>query len=403
MKKLFIFLFSFLTFVGYAADFKVKIADNCFLFFDIISSSECKLSGITEDFEGTVTVPETVSYSGKELAVTCVGRSAFIRRHVIGITLPKSIKTIEADAFSGCWLEYINFGEGLTTIGESAFSGCKSLKSVVIPDNVQRIEGNAFRRCEGLESIDFGKGLNSIGREAFYSCKSLKSVDIPDNVTKLEHACFGSSGITSVKFGAGLKEIAQYAFSYCLNLKTLQIPNNINKIDIGAFEECENLNSIYIGSGLRRVETNAFEGCSRLQRFECSDLTHYLYVYSKNNLGSNRAKKLFVNGEEVTELVIPNGIKYVYSWAFVNFTNITSVTIPESIVEIGSFAFRGCSKLTDVKVNAQTPPKTGDTTFPFDFGSNGKVISKTLYVPAASKAKYEAAFGWKSFWEINGI
>ena len=73
----------------------------------------------------------------------------------------------------------------VTSIGESAFFGCESLSSIVIPNSVTSIGGSAFRKCTSLSSISIPKSVTSIGNLAFSDCTSLSSIVIPNSVTSL--------------------------------------------------------------------------------------------------------------------------------------------------------------------------------------------------------------------------
>lgn len=64
----------------------------------------------------------------------------------------------------------------VTSIGNSAFYGCSSLKNAIIGDSVENIGGGAFWGCISLESITISESVVSIGHSAFYNCISLKSV-----------------------------------------------------------------------------------------------------------------------------------------------------------------------------------------------------------------------------------
>ena len=80
--------------------------------------------------------------------------------------------------------------DGVTEIGNYAFSNCKSLTSITIPDSVTSIGYNAFSFCASLTSVTIGNGVTEIGDSAFYGCTSLTSVTIPDSVTKIRGVAF---------------------------------------------------------------------------------------------------------------------------------------------------------------------------------------------------------------------
>ena len=78
----------------------------------------------------------------------------------------------------------------VTAIEEKAFSNCKNLTSVTIPDGVTSIGEDAFRNCTGLLSVIIPASVTNIGECAFIYCEALTSVTIPENVTNIEGMTF---------------------------------------------------------------------------------------------------------------------------------------------------------------------------------------------------------------------
>ena len=195
----------------------------------------------------------------------------------------------------------------VTAIKESAFSSCKDLYSIIIREGVTSIGSSAFRGCSGLTSVTIPNSVTSIGSSAFYSCTGLTSVTIPNSVTSI-----GSS-----------------AFSSCTGLTSITIPNSVMTIGNDAFNFCGKLSSVYI-----------------------SDLSAWCNI-SFSNLRSNplcNNSHLYLNGAEVKDLVIPNGITTIKFYAFHKCSGLTSVTIPSSVTSIEGYAFEGCSGLTSVTI-----------------------------------------------------
>ena len=92
-------------------------------------------------------------------------------------------------------VQKVEIGEGVTSIGSSAFSYCYSLASITIPDGVTSIGSSAFSSCSSLASITIPDGVTSIGNNAFSYCYSLASITIPESVKSIgSHAfqnCYG--------------------------------------------------------------------------------------------------------------------------------------------------------------------------------------------------------------------
>ena len=179
---------------------------------------------------------------------------------------------------------------GVTSIGGYAFSECKNLTSITIPEGVTRIEDGVFSGC-GLRSITIPKGVTSIGRYAFQECSSLTSITIPE-------------GVTSIGIGA---------FSGCLDLMSITIPEGVTRIGSRAFEGCSSLTNITIPEGVTSIEDWAFSGCSSLM-----------------------------------SITIPEGVTIIGAEAFRGCSSLKNITIPESVTSIEENAFYACDGLIDV-------------------------------------------------------
>lgn len=140
---------------------------------------------------------------------------------------------------------------GVRVIGESAFSGCRKLRTVTVPESVVKIRENAFGDCIELEAVNIPKGLTVLSAMIFDGCISLKEIDIPESV----------------------REIGEYAFSGCLNLLKAVIPEGTERIGAEAFCNCKSMTSVSVPDSAEFVDNSAFIGCDRLQRVFCSPKT----------------------------------------------------------------------------------------------------------------------------------
>ncbi len=131
----------------------------------------------------------------------------------------------------------------VTSIGNSAFSWCSDLTSVVIPDGVTSIGNSAFSYCSGLTSVTIPDSVTSIGNGAFSWCSDLTSVTIPDSVTSIGNHAFFFTGLTSITIPDGVTSIGNSAFK-CSGLTSVTIPGSVTSIGDSAFWDCDSLKSI---------------------------------------------------------------------------------------------------------------------------------------------------------------
>jgi BspA type Leucine rich repeat region (6 copies) len=168
-------------------------------------------------------------------------------------------------------------GLPVTTIGDSAFSGCTGLTSVTIPNSVTTIGDRAFDGCTGLNAIEvealnpayssldgvlFNKGLTTLLR-----CPEGKagSYTLPNSVTTIgDYAFSGCTGLTSVPIGNSVTTIGDGAFYGCAGLTSVTIGNSVTTIGDGAFYGCTGLTSVTIPNSVTSIGDGAFDGCTGL-------------------------------------------------------------------------------------------------------------------------------------------
>lgn len=128
-------------------------------------------------YSGSISVPDVLtSYRG--YFVTKIGENAFAGSAVTSVSMPEGITSIGQYAFSGCQnLESVTLPETLTTLGSDAFRSCSSLKMIKIPSGVIAIPGHCFDGCSSLESVTIPEGVATIGWDAFTICNREQHVE----------------------------------------------------------------------------------------------------------------------------------------------------------------------------------------------------------------------------------
>ena len=194
-------------------------------------------------------------------------------------------------------------------------------------------------------------------------------------VTTISYCAFWCYRLTSVTIPNSVTSIGDYAFSKCRGLTSITIPNSVISIGSAAFFECEALTEVHISSleswckidfvssesnplyyaqnlylngelvkdliipeSMSEIKKDAFSGCS--------GLTSVTIPNSVTSIGTNA----FSGCSGLTSITIPNSVTSIGSWAFYGCSGLTSITIPNSVTSIGSYAFSGCRGLTSVTI-----------------------------------------------------
>ena len=129
---------------------------------------------------GSLTIPSTVTYSGKTYTVTAIAQSAFdgCSGFTGSLNIPNSVTSIGDYAFLYCsgFTGSLTIPNSVTSIGEGAFERCSGFTSVNIPNSVTEIGQSSFSGCSGLTQLELGSGLKDIGSGAFSDCPSIAHI-----------------------------------------------------------------------------------------------------------------------------------------------------------------------------------------------------------------------------------
>lgn len=181
------------------------------------------------------------------------------------VTIREGVTSIGNNAFVGCGkISNIEFPDSLTSIGKSAFSPSPALNEVTLPKNLVNLGAYAFS-SGNFSSIEIPEGVTSIQQYTFSGCKKLASIQLPKSLISIEDGAFNHcESLTSVYIPQKVIDIKKYAFCYCSSLTNLELPSGISKINEGTFDSCAALSSISIPKSVTSIEDSAFYGCASL-------------------------------------------------------------------------------------------------------------------------------------------
>ncbi len=269
----------------------------------------------------------------------------------------------------------------VTAIGEWAFSKCRTLRSVAIPDSVKCIGEFAFSECKSLANVKIPPTVTEIGEFAFQKCTGLAGITIPDSVTKI--GCWAFSECTSlagITIPASVKSIGQGALA-CGNLVAVEvspenrtyysagncvveratkivvcgcknsvIPSAVAKIGQDAFYQCGGITTITVPSGVVSIGNEAF--C------QCENLVSVTIPNTVTEIG----KAAFKDCTSLIGITVPHGVTRIDDYTFDGCKRLAAVTVPDSLGCIGFCAFRGCDSLRSITLPARCA--VGKNAFP---------------------------------------
>ena len=204
----------------------------------------------------------------------------------------------------------------VTSIGDSAFSYCRSLSEIVIPSSVTSIGDSAFSYCRSLSEIVIPSSVTSIGDSAFSSCFSLSEIVIPSSVTS----------------------IGDSAFSCCDSLSEIVIPSSVTSIGDRAFSSCDSLKYISIPKSVICLNGNPFARWNG--KLECLSPN---FVYEDDVLfNKDKSRIISFRNQNIESYVIPSSVTSIGDSAFSYCRSLSEIVIPSSVTSIGDSAFYNC-------------------------------------------------------------
>ena len=319
-------------------DSLTTIGDNAFSWCDSLKS---------------IVIPEGVTTIGVQAFYNCTSLKS--------IVIPEGVTAIGNDAFSYCTsLTRIELPDSLTAIGADAFHDCDSLTSITVAEgneNYKSIDGNLYSKDgEILIQYAIGKtdtaftvpeGVTTLGDNAFSRCISLKSIVIPDSLTAIGADAFSwCASLKSIVIPEGVTTIRAYAFSNCTSLT----------IYCEVAEKQDGWSNSWNSSNRPVVWGCQVTGDGFVYETTNNSVSILKYIGLDNNIviptvidGKNVTTigdRAFSSCYSLTSIELPDSLTTIGERAFSWCTSLTSIVIPEGVTTIGNYAFYWCTSLT---------------------------------------------------------
>ena len=339
-----------------------------------------------------IQIPEKID-DNTVVGITYLG---YALDYVVDLTIPDSVTMLSGDVF-GIWgyyeeinvpLQKLHLGSGVSNVDAGMLMWMRNLEQItvsadseyycsvdgvlydkdcinmivypfaktthhVIPDSVENIDvifeyadvyksisyqlGAGIKDYTELDGVIYNKDMTTV---IAITARANKDYVMPESVTEIGFLAFANSQLKSVKVSPNVTSITYGAFMGCSNLESIILPENLQEIGMLAFDCCTSLQSIHIPESVIRIGSSAFYDCYDLQAVYAQSLEAWCSIIFE---GSNAnplkfAGDLYIDGQLLTDLVIPSVTEFVYDYAFYN-ANLNSITVPGYVYDIGYCAF----------------------------------------------------------------
>ena len=349
--------------------------------------------------------------------------------NLVNLTLGTNVKYIPGLAFDNCshLTGTIVIPDLLKTISGNAFSGCTSIDTLIIGRGVQTIGNDAFKGCTELTHVEFNAdsctrmgtwSSNYSNYTVFNGCTNITSLSIGENVKNIPaYAFLGRNQITgTLTLSDSVTNIGRYAFSGCTGLSgKLTISDKVNHIRANSFSGC-GIDTLYLGKAVATIDTSAFSNCSNLKyiSYNAENCTYVYDNWSRHPFYNCSNLKTIIFGDNVKSipkcafrkgntnniltgcLIIPDSVTHIGTEAFQGCNLLSSIVLGRSVTMLDSAAFGSCTNLQAIYSYAATPPSIRKPSDSYYFTFNNVSRSIPVYVPCGSMSSYQTEWRYSS-------
>lgn len=292
-------------------------------------------------------------------------------------------------------------GYNVSVIGDSAFRENTTVTSVVIPEGVTKIESWAFYSCTSMAKVTLPSTITSVGSNAFHTCSALKICNFTGTTDDWCGITFDSyysnpladgqyfyindKLVSEIRIKDGTTEIKEYTFVGCRSISKITIPNSVKSISKYALcnlDKCDFLGTVEEWCQINFEHNTSSPTYFRADLYMNGELLTELIVPDSITAINNYA---FMYCDEIKNITLGNQIKTIGDYAFNNCTGVESISINSDVISIGKCAFLNCDKVTNIKL-PESVESIGEKAFHYCSGL------KSITIPSSVKNIDFAAF-----------
>lgn len=292
-------------------------------------------------------------------------------------------------------IKQIVFPQGITGIGNGAFSGCNNIRSITIPKNVASIGSRAFDGCINLISIAW----NAINCNSYNFGSQVTSFTFGNEVEVIPSSlCLGMNQLTEIVIPNGVTSLEPYTFMYCSSLTSIVIPNSVSNFGNSVLAGCTALTTIEAPAFYynEAVQKNSYYANERPLSSKLANVTinggeltadgfdyirmSYRTLVSLDMTNASNTELPDVALRDCYNLQsinLPASLERIGYMAVADCKNLQSIDIPASVTEISQSAFENCRSLKNIT-----------------FGGSSSQVSGRFNAPASSASQLQRIGNW---------
>lgn len=226
---------------------------------------------------------------------------------------------------------------GLLALNEAGY--LQEINKIHVSGELNADDWSNLKGMTNLIEVDLNGVLNtSLPDQQFYGKWAITQVQVPAGLQSIGASAFYGSGIQQIDLPETLLQINNSAFRGCTSLQSIVIPEAVTTLGTSVFRDCYALNSVKLPAGVSSIPSYTFYNCN-LQEVVIPDNVKKIDSYA------------FYSNDYLTRVQFPEGLSTIGNEAFNGCWSLDSLQMPSTLTSLGSWSFSNCRSLHTVQLN----------------------------------------------------